>query len=154
MARETLKDFLLNNFGEGARDRIAITTDQVGGVPQGSGLGIEPGTEVPLLGFSHHLESGLLTQYFSTLIANASNVQKFTPNASQASSADRGDELPPADFFVDMSIASVHVKYASIWDLELEKNSNSGYFNETGLGNIIEKITGDVPPGEGPFSTQ
>ena len=153
MARETLANFLQDYIGTGAGDRIAITADQDGGVPQGTGLGIEPGTEVQLLGPGN---TSLLTEYLSHIVKNASNVQKFAGNHNEAQSSNRGDELVPnPNMFIQTGpgYSSVHVTYGTDWDIELDKFSNSLYFDETGLDSIISKTTGQVPSGEGPFST-
>mgnify|MGYP001362742205 CR=1 FL=1 len=166
MARETLKDFLSTIVAaeevEGeetgaaaALDRIAITVDQVGGVAQSpQGLGIEPGTGRALLGPGNPNDpSSLLTEYFSYIIENATNIQKFTPNSSQAQSANRGDFLPNADNFVDPLSPLVHSPFGSPTDLELDKFSNSFYFHgpATGtedaqtLSDLIVKTSGENP---------
>jgi len=118
---------------------------------------VEPSTGEPLLGLSDGQPTGLLGAYLSYIVENSSNIQKFEEGNVETISATRGTNLKKADDHVKPLILgtftrpSNHCPWASTWFQELDKLSNSLYFDAgsaspgTGLSKIIDKVGGTAP---------
>ena len=87
MARETLKDFLLNRT-DSTEDRIAYTIDQDGLIKEKDDLGVDPGTGQKLIG-----ELGLMGQFVRYLEDIANQPFKVTTGNQISSGFDKGDPL-------------------------------------------------------------
>jgi len=147
MSRETLKDFLSENGFAGV-DAIQYTLNE-----DANDLGKDTHTGEDLIG-----SSGIIGDFLKYVAENRGNFYEFEGgNATNTTAGKRGDVLYSPDQFIS---SAPFIIQGSILAGELEKYSNSRYFDDpdTGtatepvdeLNTIINKVDGSVAVGSEP----
>ena len=141
MSRETLKNFL-NLKGHGDQNKISFTFDQEP-ADRGTGTDIDKDAQSgeKLLDLDDETV-GLLGDYLSYIIENEKNVFGIAPGNERAASSNRGDSLVLAE---EQGANDVFIKQGTTLANELNKNSNSRYFDAAGVpvSDFIDKTGKD-----------
>jgi len=147
MSRETLKDFLTSN-GFAGTDAIQYTLNE-----DRNDLGVDTHTGTELVG-----EEGLIGDFLKYVSEKEGNFYEFDGgNSTNTTAGKRGEFLYPPDQFIS---SDPFVSPGSILEGELDKYSNSRYFDDpdTGtatdpvdeLNTIINKVDGSIAVGSAP----